>query len=430
MINRYSRKELTSIWSEENKYKIWLDVEIAAAQAMEKLGQIPKGVSSTVRRKAKINVARIHAIEAKVKHDVIAFLTSVTEKAGINARYLHQGMTSSDVLDTSFNIQLVQSGKILLKDIDVILKVLKRQAKKHKYTPCIGRSHGIHAEPITFGLKLASFYEEFKRNRKRLTDAIDEVSSCAISGAVGTFANINPNVEKHVAKKLGLKIEPISTQVIPRDRHAFYFSVLGIIAGSVERVATEIRHLQRSEVYELQEFFSKDQKGSSAMPHKKNPILSENLTGLARMVRSAVIPALENIALWHERDISHSSVERNIGPDANITLDFSLVRLTNILDNMIVYPKKMLENLNTTKGLIFSQELMLELTKSGLSRERSYKMVQSYAKKCFAENLNLFNVIQTDRYIMNKISPKKLKSIFSYSKHLKNVNLIFRRVFN
>ena len=369
MINRYSRKELTSIWSEENKYKIWLDVEIAAAQAMEKLGQIPKGVSSTVRRKARINVARIHAIEAKVKHDVIAFLTSVTEKAGINARYLHQGMTSSDVLDTSFNIQLVQSGKILLKDIDVILKVLKRQAKKHKYTPCIGRSHGIHAEPITFGLKLASFYEEFKRNRKRLTDAIDEVSSCAISGAVGTFANINPNVEKHVAKKLGLKIEPISTQVIPRDRHAFYFSVLGIIAGSVERVATEIRHLQRSEVYELQEFFSKDQKGSSAMPHKKNPILSENLTGLSRMVRSYVTPALENIALWHERDISHSSVERNIGPDANITLDFALNRLANILDNMIVYPKKMLSNLNKTKGLIFSQELMLELTKSGLSRE-------------------------------------------------------------
>ena len=430
MIKRYSRKELTDIWSEENKYKIWLDVEVAAAQAMEKLGQIPGGVSSVVRKKAKINVNRIHIIESKVKHDVIAFLTSVTEKAGIKARYLHQGMTSSDVLDTSFNIQLVQSGKIILKDIDQLLKVLKRQSKKYKLTPCIGRSHGIHAEPITFGLKLASFYEEFKRNKKRLVYAIDEVSTCAISGAVGTYANINPKVEKHVAKKLGLKVEPISTQIIPRDRHAFYFSVLGIIAGSIERVATEIRHLQRTEVYELQEYFSKNQKGSSAMPHKKNPILSENLTGLARMVRSAVIPALENIALWHERDISHSSVERNIGPDANITLDFALVRLTNILDNMIVYPKKMLENLNTTKGLIFSQELMLELTKSGLSRERSYKMVQSYAKKCFAENLNLFNVIQTDKYIMNKISPKRLKSIFSFSKHLKNVNLIFRRVFN
>ncbi len=430
MIKRYSRKEQTDIWSEENKYKIWLDVEVAAAQAMEKLGQIPRGVSSVVRKKAKINVNRIHVIESKVKHDVIAFLTSVTEKAGIKARYLHQGMTSSDVLDTSFNIQLVQSGKIILKDIDQLLKVLKRQSKKYKLTPCIGRSHGIHAEPITFGLKLASFYEEFKRNKKRLVYAIDEVSTCAISGAVGTYANINPKVEKHVAKKLGLKVEPISTQIIPRDRHAFYFSVLGIVAGSIERVATEIRHLQRTEVYELQEYFSNNQKGSSAMPHKKNPILSENLTGLARMVRSAVIPALENIALWHERDISHSSVERNIGPDANITLDFALVRLTNILDNMIVYPKKMLENLNTTKGLIFSQELMLELTKSGLSRERSYKMVQSYAKKCFAENLNLFNVIQTDRYIMNKISPKKLKSIFSYSKHLKNVSLIFRRVFN
>jgi len=429
MINRYSRKELTTIWSEENKYKIWLDVEIAAAQAMEKLGQIPKGVSSTVKRKAKINVDRIHAIEAKVKHDVIAFLTSITEKAGINARYLHQGMTSSDVLDTSFNIQLVQSGKILLKDIDLILKVLKRQAKKHKFTPCIGRSHGIHAEPITFGLKLASFYEEFKRNRKRLVDAIDEVSSCAISGAVGTFANINPNVEKHVAKKLGLKIEPISTQVIPRDRHAFYFSVLGIIAGSVERVATEIRHLQRSEVYELQEFFSKDQKGSSAMPHKKNPILSENLTGLSRMVRSYVTPALENIALWHERDISHSSVERNIGPDANITLDFALNRLSNILDKMIIYPKKMIQNINLTKGLIFSQEIMLELTKSGLSREKSYKIVQSYAKKCFSENTNLFNLISKDKFIMSKISKSKLNSIFNYSSHFKSVNLIFKRVF-
>ena len=428
MIKRYSRKELTDIWSEENKYKIWLNVEIAAAQAMEKLNQIPKGVSSIVRKKAKINVKRIHQIESQVKHDVIAFLTSVSEKAGIKARYLHQGMTSSDVVDTSFNIQLVQSGKIILKDIDQILKVLKRQANKYKFTPCMGRSHGIHAEPITFGLKLASFYAEFKRNRKRLADAIDEVSTCAISGAVGTFANISPNVEKYVAKKLDLKVEPISTQIIPRDRHAFYFSVLGIIASSIERVAIEIRHLQRTEVYELQEFFSKKQKGSSAMPHKKNPILSENLTGLSRMVRSTVIPALENIALWHERDISHSSVERNIGPDANITIDFALVRLTNILDNMIVYPKKMLENLNITKGLIFSQELMLELTKTGLTREKSYRMVQNFSKKCFAENLNLFDVVRSDRYIMSKISIKKLKSIFSYSKHMKNVNFIFRRV--
>ena len=429
MIKRYSRKELTDIWSEENKYKIWLDVEVEAAVAMEQLGQIPRGVASIVRKKAKIDVKRIHKIESEVKHDVIAFLTSVTERAGIKARYLHQGMTSSDVLDTSFNIQMVQSGKIILKDIDQILKVLKKQANKYKFTPCMGRSHGIHAEPVTFGLKLASFYEEFKRNRKRLVDAIDEVSTCAISGAVGTFANVDPRIEKHVAKKLGLKVEPISSQVIPRDRHAFYFSVLGIIAGSIERVSIEIRHLQRTEVYELQEFFSKNQKGSSAMPHKKNPILSENLTGLARMVRSAVIPALENIALWHERDISHSSVERNIGPDANITTDFALVRLTNILDNMIVYPKKMLENLNITKGLIFSQEVMLELTKSGLSREQSYKMVQGYAKQCFAENLDLFDVISADKFIMSKISTKKLKSIFSYSNHFKNVNLIFRRVF-
>ena len=429
MIKRYSRKELTDIWSEDNKYKIWLDVEVAAAQAMEKLGQIPRGVSSVVRKKAKINVKRIHQIEAKVKHDVIAFLTSVTEKAGIKARYLHQGMTSSDVVDTSFNIQLAQSGKILLKDLDEILRVLKKQAKKYKFTPCMGRSHGIHAEPITFGLKLASYYEEFKRNKKRLISAIDEISTCAISGAVGTFANINPNVEKHVAKKLKLKVEPISTQIIPRDRHAYYFSVLGIIAGSIERVATEIRHLQRTEVYELQEYFSKSQKGSSAMPHKKNPILSENLTGLSRMVRSAVIPALENIALWHERDISHSSVERNIGPDANITLDFALVRLANILNNMIVYPKKMLINLNLTKGLIFSQELMLELTKTGLSREKSYKMVQNYAKKCFAEDVDLISIVMKDKFIMSKISPKKLRSIFSYSKHFKNVNFIFRRVF-
>ena len=429
MISRYSRKELTSIWSEENKYKIWLNVEIAAAQAMEKLGYIPKGVSATVKKKGRINVKRIHAIESKVKHDVIAFLSSITEKAGIKARYLHQGMTSSDVLDTSFNMQLVQSGKILLKDINHILNVLKKQAKKYKLTPCIGRSHGIHAEPLTFGLKLASFYEEFKRNKKRLEIAINEVSTCAISGSVGTFANINPNVEKHVAKKLSLKVEPISTQIIPRDRHAFYFSVLGIIAGSVERVATEIRHLQRTEVYELQEYFSKKQKGSSAMPHKKNPILSENLTGLSRMVRSYVVPALENIALWHERDISHSSVERNIGPDANITLDFALVRLSEVLKNMIVYPKKMATNLNITKGIIFSQELMLELTKTNLSREKSYKIVQSHAKKCISQNLNLFEVVIKDKNITSRIPLNKLKKIFNYSSHFKNVNLIFNRVF-
>ena len=429
MISRYSRKELVSIWSEENKYKIWLDVEIAAAEAMEKYKIIPKGVASLVKRKGKIKVKRIHDIEAKVKHDVIAFLTSITEQAGLKARYLHQGMTSSDVLDTTLNIQLVQSGNILLKDIDKILSVLKKQAKKYKLTPCIGRSHGIHAEPITFGLKLASFYEEFKRNKLRLKDAIENVSTCAISGAVGTFANINPKVETYVAKKLKLKAEPISTQIIPRDRHAHYFSVLGIIAGSVERVATEIRHLQRSEVYELQEYFSKDQKGSSAMPHKKNPILSENLTGLARMVRSYVIPALENISLWHERDISHSSVERNIGPDANITLDFALVRLSGILEKMIVYPKTMIKNLNLTRGLVFSQEVMLELTKSGIAREKAYRLVQSHAKASFAKNTNLLTLLKSDKSITSKISEKRLDKIFTYDKHLKNVNYIFKRVF-
>ena len=429
MISRYSRKELVSIWSEENKYKIWLDVEIAAAEAMEKYKIIPKGVASLVKRKGKIKVKRIHDIEAKVKHDVIAFLTSITEQTGLKARYLHQGMTSSDVLDTTLNIQLVQSGNILLRDIDKILFVLKKQAKKYKLTPCIGRSHGIHAEPITFGLKLASFYEEFKRNKLRLKDAIENVSTCAISGAVGTFANINPKIETYVAKKLKLKAEPISTQIIPRDRHAHYFAVLGIIAGSVERVATEIRHLQRSEVYELQEYFSKDQKGSSAMPHKKNPILSENLTGLARMVRSYVIPALENISLWHERDISHSSVERNIGPDANITLDFALVRLSGILEKMIVYPKMMIKNLNLTRGLVFSQEVMLELTKSGIAREKAYRLVQSHAKASFAKNTNLLTLLKSDKSITSKISEKRLDKIFTYDKHLKNVNYIFKRVF-
>ena len=429
MISRYSRKELTQIWSEENKYQIWLNIEIAAAKAMEKYKIIPKGVTSIVKTKAKIKVNRIHEIEAKVKHDVIAFLTSITEQIGINARYLHQGMTSSDVLDTAFNIQLVQSGNILLKDINTILSILKRQAKKYKLTPCIGRSHGIHAEPITFGLKLASFYEEFKRNKRRLLSAIYEISTCAISGSVGTFANIEPRIERFVAKKLKLRPEPISTQIIPRDKHAYYFSVLGIVAGSIERIANEIRHLQRTEVYEIQEYFSKNQKGSSAMPHKKNPILSENLTGLARMVRSYVVPALENIALWHERDISHSSVERNIGPDANITLDFALYRLASILNNMVVYPKKMLSNLNITKGLIFSQEVMLELTKSGIPREKAYRIVQKHAKQSFSRNIDLIELIKKDKLINSKISISKMKNIFDYSKHFKYVNYIFRRVF-
>tara|TARA_Y100001970_G_scaffold7356_1_gene8397 strand:+ start:2554 stop:3846 length:1293 start_codon:yes stop_codon:yes gene_type:complete len=430
MISRYSRKELLNIWSKENKYKIWLNIEIAAAEAMEKYKIIPKGVASLVRKRGKIKVNRIHQIESKVKHDVIAFLTSLTEQAGLKARYLHQGMTSSDILDTSFNIQLVQSGKILINDIDKILSILKKNAKKYKMTPCVGRSHGIHAEPITFGLKLASFYEEFKRNKKRLIKAIDEISTCAISGAVGTFANIDPRVEVYVSKRLKLKPEPISTQIIPRDRHAYYFSILGIIAGSIERISIEIRNLQRSEIYELQEYFSKEQKGSSAMPHKKNPILSENLTGLSRMVRSYVVPALENIALWHERDISHSSVERNIGPDANITLDFALSRLASILDNMIIYPNNMQKNLNLTKGIIFSQELMIELTKSGISREKSYRIIQKHALSSFKRNVNLIDLVKKDKLISSKLSEKKIDKIFNYSKHFKNIDYIFKRVFN
>ena len=427
MINRYSRKELVRIWSEENKYRIWLDVEIAAAEAMEKYKIIPKGVSSIVKKKAKIKVDRIKKIETKVKHDVIAFLTSITEQSGINARYLHQGMTSSDVLDTTFNIQLVQSGRIILKDLDQILSILKKKANKYKMTPCIGRSHGIHAEPITFGLKLASFYAEFKRNKKRLINAIDEISTCAISGAVGTYANVNPKIELYVANKLKLKPETISTQIIPRDRHAYYFSILGIIAGSIERISTEIRHLQRSEVYELQEYFSKDQKGSSAMPHKKNPILSENLTGLARLIRSYVIPSLENVALWHERDISHSAVERNIGPDATIALDFALHRLSNVIKNLNIYPKKMKKNLDITNGIFFSQRVLLELTNVGFTREQSYKIVQRNAMQAWKENSSFYNKIVSDKKIINKISVNKLKKLFDFGYHTKKINIIFKR---
>jgi len=429
MIQRYSRKETKKIWEEENKYKIWLDIEIAAAQAMEKLKIIPKGVSSKVRKKAKINVERIHKIESKVHHDVIAFLTSITERVGAEGKFLHKGMTSSDVLDTCFNIQLIQSSKIILKDIDDVLKVLKKKSFKYKKTVCIGRSHGIHAEPTTFGLKLASFYEEFSRNKKRLKSAINEISTCAISGAVGTYANVDPRVEAFVAKKLNLKVEPISTQVIPRDRHAYYFSVLGIIAGSIERVSTEIRNLQRTELQEVEEFFDKKQKGSSAMPHKKNPILSENLTGLSRMIKSYVIPALENISLWHERDISHSSVERNIGPDSTITLDFALVRLKNILQNLNVYPKKMLNNLNITNGLIFSQRVMLELTKYGFSREKAYTIVQKNAQNSWKKNISLYESLVGEKLINKKISKDKLLKMFDISYHTKKIDIIFKRIF-
>ena len=427
MIERYSRKEIKQIWNDYNKYSIWLQIELAAAEAMEKFKIIPKGISKKVKSKAKINVKRILQIEEKVKHDVIAFLTSITEKAGKDARYLHKGMTSSDVLDTCFNLQLKQSGEILLRDLDKLLISIKRQALKHKYTLCIGRSHGIHAEPITFGFKLLTFYQEFLRNRKRLKNSIKEISTCAISGAVGTFANIDPRVEKYVAKKLKLEIEPISTQIIPRDRHAQFFSTLGIIASSIERFAVEIRHLQRTEVLEVEEFFGKRQKGSSAMPHKKNPILSENLTGLARLIRSNVIPALENVALWHERDISHSAVERNIGPDATIALDFALSRLEQVIKNLNIYPKNMLKNLNITNGIFFSQRVLLELTTQGFSREEAYKIVQKNALDAWKQNSSFLSKIVSDKKITNKIPVNKLKKLFDFSYHTKKINIIFSR---
>jgi len=427
MIERYSRKEIKSIWEDYNRYTIWLEIELAAAEAMEKLKIIPKGVVKKVRSKAKINPKRILQIEEKVKHDIIAFLTSITEKAGKEARYLHKGMTSSDVLDTCFNLQLKQSGQILLKDIDQLLGSIKKQALKHKFTLCIGRSHGIHAEPITFGLKMLTFYQEFLRNKKRLDISIKEISTCAISGAVGTFANIDPRIEGYVAKKLKLKVEPISTQIIPRDRHAQFFSTLGIIASSIERFAVEIRHLQRTEVLEVEEFFGKKQKGSSAMPHKKNPILSENLTGLARLIRSCVAPALENVALWHERDISHSAVERNIGPDATIALDFALNRLSNVIKNLNVYPENMKKNLDITNGIFFSQRVLLELTTAGFTREESYRIVQRNAMQAWKENSSFYDKIVSDKKIINKIPVNKLKKLFNFDYHTKKINIIFKR---
>jgi len=427
MIERYSRKELKNIWEEKNKFSIWLKIEIAVAEAMEKLNIIPKGVSKKVKSKAKINVKRILEIEKNVKHDVIAFLTSISEKVGNDSKYLHKGMTSSDVLDTCFNLQLKQSGEILIKDMDALLSSIKKQSIKHKYTLCIGRSHGIHAEPITFGLKMLSFYQEFLRNKKRLKDSVEQISTCAISGAVGTYANIDPRVENYVAKKLKLSVEPISTQIIPRDRHAQFFSTLAIIASSIERFAIEIRHLQRTEVLEVEEFFGKKQKGSSAMPHKKNPILSENLTGLARLIRSSVIPALENIALWHERDISHSSVERNIGPDTTIALDFALDRLNGIVKNLNIYPKNMKKNLDLTKGLFFSQKVMLELTSLGLSREEAYRLVQKNAMQTWNNKSSFYENLSNDNKINKKIPVNKLKKLFDFSYHTKRINIIFKR---
>ena len=428
MIERYSREEIKKIWQDQNRYKIWLEIELAAAQAMEKFKIIPKGVYKKVKSKSKIDVNKILKIEGKVRHDVIAFLSSIMERSGKEGRFLHKGMTSSDVLDTCFNLQLKQSGEIILKGIEDLLSSIKKQSVKHKFTLCIGRSHGIHAEPTTFGLKLLTFYAEFSRNKKRLQQAIDEISTCAISGAVGTFANIDPRIEKYVAKKLKLKIEPISTQIIPRDRHAYFFSILGIIASSIERFAVEIRNLQRTEVAEVYEFFNKKQMGSSAMPHKKNPVLSENLTGLARLIRATVIPAMENVALWHERDISHSSVERNIGPDATVTLDFAISRMNEIVKSMKVNKHNMKKNLDLTKGLFFSQRVLLHLTEKGLKREVAYRIVQKCALRALDKDISFYDSLLEDKKIRGIITVNNLNNLFDFGYHTKKINVIFNRV--
>ena len=428
MIERYSREEIKKIWQDQNRYKIWLEIELAAAQAMEKFKIIPKGVYKKVKSKSKIDVNKILKIEGKVRHDVIAFLSSIMERSGKEGRFLHKGMTSSDVLDTCFNLQLKQSGEIILKGMEDLLSSIKKQSIKHKFTLCIGRSHGIHAEPTTFGLKLLTFYAEFSRNKKRLQQAIDEISTCAISGAVGTFANIDPRIEKYVAKKLKLRIEPISTQIIPRDRHAYFFSILGIIASSIERFAVEIRNLQRTEVAEVYEFFNKKQMGSSAMPHKKNPVLSENLTGLARLIRATVIPAMENVALWHERDISHSSVERNIGPDATVTLDFAISRMNEIVKSMKVNKHNMKKNLDLTKGLFFSQRVLLHLTEKGLKREVAYRIVQKCALRALDKDISFYDSLLEDKKIRGIITVNNLNNLFDFGYHTKKINVIFNRL--
>ena len=428
MVPRYSRKEMVEIWSDISKYSIWLDIEIHALEGMEKVGIVPVGTAETVRKNAKFDSKRIDEIEAEIKHDVLAFLTNISESVGPEARFIHQGMTSSDVLDTCLNIQLKRAGELLLKDMDLLLSSIKSQALKHKKTICVGRSHGIHAEPTTFGLKMLQAYAEFSRNRKRLELSVEEISSCAISGSVGTFANIDPSVEEHVAKALGLNIEPVSTQIIPRDRHAAFFSTMGIIASSIERLATEIRHLQRSEVLEVEEYFSSKQKGSSSMPHKRNPVLTENLTGLARVVRSSVMPALENIALWHERDISHSSVERFIGPDTTITLDFALNRLNNVVENMVVYPDNMMKNLEKFNGLVFSQRVLLSLTQKNISREDSYLMVQRNSMKVWNDEGSFYELIKKDEEICSILSNDEIDDIFDLNYHLKHIEEIFQRV--
>ena len=420
---------MTEIWSSNSKFQIWLDIELYACEAMEKLGTVPKGTSRKVRAKAKINEKRIDAIEKKVKHDVIAFLTSIAEYAGPPARFLHQGLTSSDVLDTAFNVQMMKSAKIINIEITNLIKSLKKISIKYKNTPCIGRSHGIHAEPTTFGIKMASFFKEFERNQARFLQATNEISYCAISGAVGNYANIDPRVEQYVAKKLGMKSEPISTQIIPRDRHAFYFTTLGIIASSIERLATEIRHLQRTEVLEVEEYFSKDQKGSSAMPHKRNPVLSENLTGISRLIRSYSIPAMENIALWHERDISHSSVERMMAPDANILMDFSLARMTNIISNLIVYPKNMLKNLNKLNKLPMSEGLMLALTQKGITREKAYRIVQKNAMQVWKTGEDFSILLLNDNEVVKHLSKKEINQILDIKHSTRNANSIFKKIF-
>ncbi|BAI71302.1 adenylosuccinate lyase [Azospirillum sp. B510] len=429
MIPRYTRQEMARIWEPENRFRIWFEIEAHACDAQAELGVIPKEAAKAVWERGKWEIDRIDEIERETRHDVIAFLTNLAEHVGPEARFVHQGMTSSDVLDTCLAVQLTQAADLLLADMDALLAALKRRALEHKNTVTIGRSHGIHAEPTTFGLKLAGHYAAFARGRERLVQARQDIATCAISGAVGTFANIDPRVEEHVAAKLGLSVEPVSTQVIPRDRHAFFFSVLGVIASSIENLATEIRHLQRTEVREAEEYFHPGQKGSSAMPHKRNPVLSENLTGLARIVRSAVVPALENVALWHERDISHSSVERMIGPDATVTLDFALVRLTSMMEKLVVYPERMQRNLDDLGGLVFSQRVLLALTQAGMSREDSYKAVQRNAMQVWEKGGNYLDLLSNDADIAKHIGRDKLEPMFDMTYHTKHVDTVFKRVF-
>jgi adenylosuccinate lyase len=435
MIPRYARAEMAALWEPEARYRIWFEIEAHAADAMAELGVVPPEAAATIwfadQHSPPFDVERIDAIEAETRHDVIAFLTHVAERTGPSARFLHQGMTSSDVLDTCLAVQLARASDILLADLDALLEVLERRAYEHKLTPTIGRSHGIHAEPVTFGLKLAQAHAEFARSRARLVAARKEIATCAISGAVGTFANVDPRVEAHVAAKLGLAAEPISTQVIPRDRHAMFFATLGVIAASVERLATEIRHLQRTEVLEAEEYFAPGQKGSSAMPHKRNPVLSENLTGLARMIRGYVAPALENVALWHERDISHSSVERFICPDATITLDFALARLTDLIDKLLIYPERMAKNLDRMGGLVHSQRVLLALTQAGASREQAYELVQRNAMKVWEADgaLSLLELLKADPEVAALLSAAEIEAQFDLAYHLKHVDTIFSRVF-